>query len=374
MKPLIPIFLLMYLLIAPPLGAQAPVLGQSTPVVDPVSDDVPPTPPPPATATPGPVDGYEPDDLPRLAKRLVQGEVQVRTFYSPHGRDVEWVVVHLKPGHWRIAARTTTGIYDPRLQLGEIIADDEEGKNALLDVTIAEEGDRLLKVDNLGQDGPGEYTLSLEPLAPPASPTVGATYTPHPTYTPQPLPTATPYPTYTPVPSPTATAVTLPTATSYPTPLPYVPIPTTPAQVLVYTPPSATGDSAVPSGSTRPAESSTSTAGTDRGPSSALAVPQPPLAALTLEVFLDVNRDGLMNRGEETENVLVVATVPSRSWETEAYVTRGEVALDLTGLPADEELILLVPYLHQSARIRPEGGELRSEIALDLPTYPAYLP
>ncbi|MCB0078408.1 MAG: hypothetical protein KDD73_13420, partial [Anaerolineales bacterium] len=345
MKRLILFLLILSLWVVPGTYAQEPAEG-APPTAGPATDDVTPTPPlpatataipPSATATTGPVDGYEPDNRPLTAKRLVQDEVQSRTFYSPLGRDVDWVVVHLKPGYWRIAARTTTGHYDPRLQLGEIIADDEEGKNALLDVAIAEAGDRLLKVDNRGVDGAGQYTLSLQRLAPPASPTIAATYTPWPTYTPVPLPTstpvilptATPYPTYTPLPTVTGSPVVLPTdptSMPYPTQRPYptappaAPIQSAPSQPLAQVPPRSASVPASSAAVTNTGESQQPATPDETGADS----PQQPLTALTLEVFLDVNRDGLMNWGEETEGVLVVATVPDRSWETEAYVAAGE--------------------------------------------------
>lgn len=346
------------------VGAQGPSGDpdptDATPSVAATASAIPPT------ATPGPVDGYEPDNDEPQASWLTQGELQERTFYSPHGRDRDYVLVNLKVGRWRIAARTTTGHYDPRMRMGALFADDEEGKNAILEVTVTNDGKHLLMVDNAGVDGVGRYTLSLERIALPTAtvpPTIAATYTPYPTYTPQPTLTSpptvaatyTPYPTYTP--QPTQSAVAAPTQLPYPTQRPY------PTAVNVAQPPPSTpylpGQQGAADKPTSSAPLATNLTGLDR---------------LDIEIFLDVNRDGVMNWGEASEGILVVATVASGQWQQEAYVVEGTVFLDLADAPVGEELLILVPYLHRSARLPLEGGLIRSQITLQMPIYPSYLP
>ena len=81
-----------------------------------------------------------------------------------------------------------------------------------------------------------------------------------------------------------------------------------------------------------------------------------------------------MDYGEEAENILVYATTRDRRFEMEGYTSKGEAVLPLTDMTEDEELLLLVPYLHRAASFQQRGGTITSDVALDLPQYPVYLP
>jgi len=153
-------------------------LPTSTPTPSPPTA-TPYTPPPTHTPipTPEPVDEYEPDNATDQAVQMVEGATQRHTFYYPGLDDVDWVWLLLKPGGWRIAARTTTAQYDPRITLyrsGEVIAvgDDEEGKDAIVEIEVGSQDTYYLRVDNLGADGEGEYTLSLERVMAAPTPTL----------------------------------------------------------------------------------------------------------------------------------------------------------------------------------------------------------
>ena len=127
--------------------------------------------------TPQPVDDYEPDNAREQAQQLVEGDMQHRTFYYPGLDDVDWAWLLLRPGTWRLAARTTTAQYDPRIALyrgEEVIAtgDDEEGKDAIVEVEVTSQDTYYLRVDNLGVDGEGDYTLSLERVGGTPTPTL----------------------------------------------------------------------------------------------------------------------------------------------------------------------------------------------------------
>lgn len=144
----------------------------------------------PATATLAPVgDSYEPDNQPEQARQLVQGEIQARSYATADDRsDVDWVWADLKVGRWEIAARTSYPLYDPALRYGDLVADDEEGKNAILVVTIREDTRALIQIYNLGRDDPaGSYSLSLRrlsdeptstPVPPPPTAATGDGYEP----------------------------------------------------------------------------------------------------------------------------------------------------------------------------------------------------
>jgi hypothetical protein len=476
--------------LVPPTATGAP--SPSTTAT--VSATLTPLPTASVSTTPAAADSYEPDNTQQQAQRLIVGETQYRSFSSPAGPDVDWILIHLKPGRWRVTAATTTQTYDPRMLLGELVGDDEDGKNAVIDVTATAEGDHFLKVENVGIDGPGQYSLTLERLgnlqtatptptgtpgpgaedsyendAPPNAPgyagtqlrtfnpigdidfvrfrlkanlrtwfetsdltgyadtellvyqdadgiltdhdpllisdddsgdglgsrlsleldsdqwltivirnnssawgpAVGYTFTsitaeqatptpsptsapttpphptaipPRPTYTPYPTPQ--PWPTYTPYPSPTSR----PTEVPAPPPPAREPLPPAPREPQAPPPPSA--------------------------PTPALPTAEPTAlpGALRLNIYLDVNRDNLMNWGEETEQVLVVVTSRDRRWENEAYTSLGEAILPFSGVQPESELLVLVPYLHRSATFSVKDGEVQSEIRLDLPSYPVYLP
>lgn len=81
-----------------------------------------------------------------------------------------------------------------------------------------------------------------------------------------------------------------------------------------------------------------------------------------------------MNWGEEVSDMLVYVATRDRRWDAEAYTMNGEAILPLSGLSAGQEVVVLVPYLHQSAIVHVDGGDLDSTIVLEFPTYPAYLP
>lgn len=340
---------------------------------------------PVATGTPSPLDGYEVDDTPATAKRIVIEEVQTRSFWRPNANDVDWAVVYLKVGRWQIAARTTTDIYDPRLTVEGQVADDTgNSKDAVLTLTISEERDYLIFIENMGLDGWGQHTLQVRRLSDPFTPTPYPTYTPLATYTPVAAP-PTPYPTYTPLPTLTAPAVTpviYPTYTPYPT---LTAAPTYRPQAT-YTPYPVYPTAALPSGSTGSGhgaygsgssgkEGAEAGGDTESGKVAEVAV-EPALrgASVSVQLYIDSNRNGVMDFGEEAENVLVFATTRDRSFEAEGYTRTGEVVLPLTGLAEDEELLLLVPYLHRAASFQQKNSTVTSDVALDLPLYPVYLP
>ena len=94
------------------------------------------------------------------------GEVQQRTFYKLGAKDIDWAWVNLKPGLWRISARTDAGQLDPKLTVisnGKEIAkgDDEDGKNAVVLVQATSQGRYVLKVENLGR-GCAESILLID--------------------------------------------------------------------------------------------------------------------------------------------------------------------------------------------------------------------
>lgn len=351
------------------------------------------------TATPSPLDGYEPDDVPSAAKRIVIQEIQIRSYWRPAGNDEDWAVVYLKPGRWQIAARTTTAIYDPRLTVEGQTADDTgNSKDAVLNFVVTDERDYLIFIENVGLDGWGEYTLTVTRLSDLFTPTPYPTYTPLATYTavpPTPVvyPTYTPYPTYVPYPTLTAVATSPSGSGATPTPQPtYTPYPTyapypTPSAPMSYPTP------ALPYGSTGnsgpapySAGSSTGSSGVSTGDkgaagsgdgSAGAAAPLPPTqsaAKVSLQIFIDSNRNGVMDYGEEVESVLVYATTRDRRFEMEGYTSKGEAVLPLSEMTEDEELLLLVPYLHRAASFQQRGGTITSDVALDLPQFPVYLP
>ncbi len=121
------------------------------------------------TATGNPlIDVFEDDNTPDKARQIVIGEAQLRTFYSPAGKDEDWAFVILKPGAWQISAYTDTGSYDPALTIyfnGKPIAkgDDEDGKNALVRLQVTgESSSYTIKAENIGVDGKGFYTLAVQ--------------------------------------------------------------------------------------------------------------------------------------------------------------------------------------------------------------------
>ena len=89
---------------------------------------------------------------------------------------------------------------------------------------------------------------------------------------------------------------------------------------------------------------------------------------------MDINQDGIMNWGEQVNDVLVYLTTTDRTWQSEAYTTDGEAMIPLAGLPENQDLLILVPYLHRSANLTIKGTNIESQIDLNLPTYPSYLP
>lgn len=375
-----------------PVGTVAPTVTSTSPVTATSTSSVTAT--VTTTATPSPLDIYEVDDVPASAKRIVIQEVQTRTFWRPSGNDVDWAVVYLKVGRWQIAARTTTDIYDPRITVeGQTADDTANSKDAVLTLTITEERDYLIFVENVGIDGWGQYTLQVNRLSDVFTPTPYPTYTPYPTLTVYPTATSTPYPTYTPYPTltahPSASATVYPTHTPYPTYAPpangtvvatvftpyptYTPYPVYPTAV----PPSSgnTGSSGyVNNGSGSTTNTATGGAADDGKVAELTPTPAITGGSVSLQVYVDSNRNGVMDFGEEAENVLVFATTRDRSFEAEGYTTTGEALLPLSALSEDEELLLLVPYLHRAANFRQQGGTVTSDVALDLPIYPVYLP
>ena len=84
-----------------------------------------------------------------------------------------------------------------------------------------------------------------------------------------------------------------------------------------------------------------------------------------------------MNRGEEIDDILVSLTTLDRTWSTDAYTVGGEAVIPLAGAPAGKELVVLIPYLHRSGQIKVEAKDaqqITSQIDLELPTLPSYLP
>lgn len=133
-----------------------------------------PTPTSTPTATPLPMDEYEPDNDETRASTLVEGAPQTHTFYSDAGDDVDYARMLLKAGTWILSARTSTGNYDPKITVdnGAWVCDDEEGKNAICRITVGSQDYHIVRVDNLGVDGPGRYILSLEREGGSATPTL----------------------------------------------------------------------------------------------------------------------------------------------------------------------------------------------------------
>lgn len=98
------------------------------------------------------------------------------------------------------------------------------------------------------------------------------------------------------------------------------------------------------------------------------------VGTIRVEIFLDTNANGLMDFSEEVNDVLVFVTTRDRAWQSEAYTANGEAVIPLLGLPAEAEVIVLVPYLHQGGVVKVKGNTVSSSIDLVVPVYPAYLP
>jgi hypothetical protein len=145
---------------------------------------LPPTPAPTRTPTPtatpptaSPADAYEPDDTELLSALAVEGAPQSRTFWMSGGQhDVDYARALLKPGTWEIAARSSTSNYDTNLTITfegrQYTSDDEEGKNAVVVITSTTLAYAVIRVGNMGIDGPGSYTLSVNRLANTVAPAV----------------------------------------------------------------------------------------------------------------------------------------------------------------------------------------------------------
>ena len=98
------------------------------------------------------------------------------------------------------------------------------------------------------------------------------------------------------------------------------------------------------------------------------------VGTIRVEIFLDTNRNEIMEWGEEVNDVLVYVTTRDRAWSSEAYTANGEALIPLAGVPTDEQVIVLVPYLHQGGVVKVKSTTITSSIPLDVPVYPAYLP
>jgi hypothetical protein len=93
-----------------------------------------------------------------------------------------------------------------------------------------------------------------------------------------------------------------------------------------------------------------------------------------VQIFIDLNRNRLMDYGEETHNVLVHLTTRDRRWTQEAYAQYGEARVGTSGLATDSEVVVMVPYLHYALTLRIREGDLLTQVPLTYPTYPILLP
>ena len=96
-------------------------------------------------------------------------------------------------------------------------------------------------------------------------------------------------------------------------------------------------------------------------------------SVVELEVFTDINNDGLMSWGEEIDDILVYITTRDQRWSTEAYTVGGKVKIPLNGAP-DEELVIIIPYLHRSAELKLNEGIIKTQVDLNTTILPSYLP
>lgn len=193
----------------------------------------------------------------------------------------------------------------------------------------------------------------------------------------------TPTPTLTPTPSPTFTSTPKPTETARPLPTKVVQVPTVP-KVPPKAPPEPTRvapKAPIPQVPTQPPpkpQVPTPAPPNEEPTVTVTSVPTKttlvPSDLLRVDIFMDINQDGVMNWGEGVNDVLVYLTTTDRTWQTEAYTTDGEALIPLAGLPENQDLLILVPYLHRSANLKIKGTNIESQIDLNLPTYPSYLP
>lgn len=369
-----------YLMLVENMGVDSP--GLYTLSLEKVGDypEATPTPTVPApTVGPGAEDPYENDTPPHQPG---YSGPQLRTF-NPNG-DVDFVRYRLKAGlpTWFQTSDLTGGADtvihvlrddDGAINEGDVWlgSDDDSGEGLRSNLLLEVEADMWVRVmiENKGSGwGPATgYSFRIL-TAEQATPT--PTSTPRPTeMVPPPAPplptvrpTYTAYPTYTPFPSPTATVMA--TYTPYPT---YTPAP------RVQETGSQPNTAPVTGGANRATDSQPAPAPAAPPVAPILPTPVTP-STLRLEVFLDSNQNGLMDWGEEINDVLVYVTTRQRTWESEAYTQQGEALIPLSGLPTAQEVLVLVPYLHRSGVVSVEGTLITSSIDLTLPVYPAYLP
>lgn len=95
---------------------------------------------------------------------------------------------------------------------------------------------------------------------------------------------------------------------------------------------------------------------------------------MQVQIFIDLNRNRLMDYGEETHNVLVHLTTRDRRWMQEAYAQYGEARISTTGLDTESEVVVMVPYLHYALTVRIREGDVLTQLPLAYPAYPILLP
>ncbi|MHC1730437.1 MAG: hypothetical protein AB9888_00165 [Bacteroidales bacterium] len=333
-------------------GAYRLSVIQALPTVTPIMPSRTPTmtlaPTVARSATPIPVDNYEPDDTRAYAKQLVQGETQSRTFYlSVGGKDVDWVKLVLKPGIWRIAAITTTGIYDPQIKLysdSTVVAgaDDTDGKNASIVIPISSTAMYYLMITNVGVDGFGEYKLTLD-------------YVP---------PTATPLPTVTSV-SPSSSGTS---ATSV--------VPTSSSSWSGGG--SGGGSNSYPTAMKTPTPNGTPGTLTPLVRKGIAEIPANYVSGrVKVIVYVDVNGDGMLSTGEGIDNILITAKSSFQGILDTRYTKSGEALIEYS-LPDKSDLVIDAPYLRSSEKLTVNklaaSSDLKAEFKLTMPKYPQLLP
>jgi hypothetical protein len=212
-------------------------------------------------------------------------------------------------------------------------------------------------------------------VTPVSSSTAYPTYTPYPTVAG--LPPAPPQPGPQGPPgmpgAPALTVTPLPTLIPYPTYTPY-PIPTSGAGQPVLPPRSGGNNGNSGNNGTWLPPMLPTLAATplpDEGlPTGTLVTGQ----SVQVQIFIDLNRNRLMDYGEETHNVLVHMATRDRTWTQEAYALYGEAHLSTDGLPDDTEVVVMVPYLHYAVPIQLRDQTRLTQVPLLYPTYPVVLP
>ena len=99
-----------------------------------------------------------------------------------------------------------------------------------------------------------------------------------------------------------------------------------------------------------------------------------PFLNLRIVVYLDLNKDNILEYGEGVNDLLLLIT--AGSWKGQIILHDGEAWLALPpGLPSGTDVQVQSPYLHWSRiLIAPKPGEIvEASLHLDLPQYPVSL-